>query len=416
MILVPPPLRLFQGLGLEWEYMIVDAQTGSVMPIADRVLQAPSGEYRSGADEGEMGWSNELALHVIELKTKGPVAALDGVGEAVGGDIDRINRKLQPAGACLMPSGMHPWMDPRQETRLWPHEYNPVYQAFNRIFDCRGHGWSNLQSLHLNLPFTGDDEFGRLHAAIRLVLPLLPALAASSPFQDGQFTGWLDNRLENYRLNCARIPSITGRVIPEAVFTEAEYRRQILERIYRDIAPYDPDQELQDEWLNARGAIARFDRGTIEIRLLDVQENPFADLAVAAAVLEVLRGLVYGRWAGGEAQKSMTAAALESILLETIRQGEAALVTDPGFLRIFNLSPENPWRAGDLWRHLLAQTVLNEDATSDPWRAPLQVILDQGCLARRLLRAAGTNPSRDRLWAVYRELCRCLAGGAMFQP
>ena len=33
----------------------------------------------------------------------------------------------------------------------------------------------------LNLPFSSDEEFGRLHAAIRLLLPLLPALAASSP-------------------------------------------------------------------------------------------------------------------------------------------------------------------------------------------------------------------------------------------
>jgi len=38
---------------------------------------------------------------------------------------------------------------------------------------------------------------------------------------------------------------------------------------------------LQNEWLNSRGAIARFERDTIEIRVLDSQETPAAELAIA---------------------------------------------------------------------------------------------------------------------------------------
>ena len=109
-----------------------------------------------------------------------------------------------------MPTAMHPWMDPHAEARLWPHEYNAVYAAFNRIFDCRGHGWSNLQSTHINLPFRGDEEFGRLHAAIRLVLPIIPGVAASSPAADGRLSGLLDSRLDAYRSNARRIPSISS--------------------------------------------------------------------------------------------------------------------------------------------------------------------------------------------------------------
>ncbi len=86
----------------------------------------------------------------------------------------------------------------------WPHEYSPVYEAYDRIFDCRGHGWANPQSVHLNLPLTGDDEFGRLRAAIRLLLPIMPALAASSPVIDGRLTGLMDSRLEVYRTNRRR--------------------------------------------------------------------------------------------------------------------------------------------------------------------------------------------------------------------
>src|SRR5258706_15402909 len=102
----------------------------------------------------------------------------------------------------------------------------------------------------------------------------------------------MDGRLDVYRTNSAKIPSIAGSVIPEPVFTHADYQREILERAYRDIAPYDPEGVLQHEFLNARGAIARFDRDAIEIRVLDIQECPKADLAIAAAIVAVLRSLV----------------------------------------------------------------------------------------------------------------------------
>ncbi len=138
---------------------------------------------------GAISWSNELVAHVVELKTSEPAAALAGLAQAFAEHVRRINDLLRPLGARLMPTGMHPWMDPARETRLWPHDYSEVYANFDRIFDCRGHGWSNLQSVHLNLPFADDEEFGRLHAAIRLLLPILPALAASSPIVERRTTG-----------------------------------------------------------------------------------------------------------------------------------------------------------------------------------------------------------------------------------
>jgi len=132
------------------------------------------------------------------------------------------------------------------------------------------------------LPFADDDEFARLHAAVRLVLPLIPALAASSPFADGQRMPFLDYRLEAYRCNAERVPAITGAVIPDNVYGRADYQAGVLEPMYRDIAADDPERVLQHEWLNARGAIARFDRNAIEIRLCDTQECPRADLATGA--------------------------------------------------------------------------------------------------------------------------------------
>jgi gamma-glutamyl:cysteine ligase YbdK (ATP-grasp superfamily) len=96
-------------------------------------------------------------------------------------EVRAIGRQLEPLGARLMPTAMHPWMNPAAETRLWPHDQAEIYQAYDRVFGCSQHGQANLQSMHLNLPFANDAEFARLHAAVRLVLPILPALAASSP-------------------------------------------------------------------------------------------------------------------------------------------------------------------------------------------------------------------------------------------
>src|SRR5690606_37756266 len=130
-------------------------------------------------------------------------------------------------------------MDPATDTRVWPHAGNEIYGTYDRIFGCSGHGWANLQSAHLNLPFHGDDEFGRLHLAIRAVLPLLPALAASSPMMDGRVTGVLDNRLAVYRENQRRLPSIIGHDVPEPVTTKARYEAEILAPMYAEIAPLD---------------------------------------------------------------------------------------------------------------------------------------------------------------------------------
>src|SRR5690606_26987438 len=140
----------FDGYGIEIEYMIVDETTLDVRSIADHLLE--------GADDmdvarGDAAWSNELALHVIETKTAGPVADLDKAAQIFRREVNAINDLLKKERAILMPTGMHPWMNPFTETQLWPHQNNEIYGAFDSIFGCQGHGWSNLQSMHINFPF-----------------------------------------------------------------------------------------------------------------------------------------------------------------------------------------------------------------------------------------------------------------------
>ena len=407
-----PALQLFEALGVELEYMIVAADTLDVRPITDRVMHDVAGEYVGEWEQGTISWSNELALHVIELKTTDPAPSPAGLAAAFQDNVRQINDLLAPHGARLMPTAMHPWMDPEREMRLWPHDYSPVYQTFDRIFDCRGHGWANLQSAHLNLPFAGDEQFGRLHAAIRLLLPLIPALAASSPVVDGVPTGMVDTRLEVYRGNARRVPSVAGLVVPEPCYTRTAYEREILGRIYADLSPHDPEGILRFEWANARGAIARFDRGTIEIRVVDVQECPAADLAIVQAQMSVLRALVAEQFAPYQRQQTVDTRELHHLLLATAQTGEQTVIDSPEYLAVWGL--DRPITAGELWRHLLESTAANRRLEPQA-AAALQTIIDEGPLARRILRAVGAHPSRDALREVYGRLCDCLAQGQMFR-
>lgn len=411
-------LGLFSAYGVELEYMIVDARRMNVRPIADRVLVDRDGEPVSDLQFGPITWSNELVNHVIELKTSGPVPSLSGLAEKFHQNVHSVDRRLAAFGARLMPTGMHPWMHAAREKQLWIGDSREVYDAFDRIFDCSGHGWSNVQSMHLNLPFKGDEEFGRLHAAVRLLLPILPAIAASSPIVDSRRSEYLDARLHAYEHNCDLVPSICGGVIPEPVFTEADYRREIFAPMYRDIAPLDPDEVLQEEFLNSRGAIARFDRGSVEIRLCDVQECASADLAVCALAAHVTWRLVEQMHTTTADQQAVESDRLREIFHQTVRCGGDAEIADAGYLAHFGLTQSDsrsPITAAELWKHLVSGDVATGPAAiPEDLRSFAEKIVEVGPLASRILAAVGEDVTPSRLKSVYTKLCDCLAGNKLF--
>ncbi|MEX2381514.1 MAG: glutamate-cysteine ligase family protein, partial [Opitutales bacterium] len=415
---IPPPssfmLHLFEKFGIELEYMVVGNNDFRVRPIVDRIMIARCGEAVNECEVGACGVSNELAAHVFELKSPEPTADLEQQEADFAAAVRLTNEILAPEEAHLLPGPMHPTMLPANESITWPHEGQQIYSLYDSIFNCRGHGWFNLQSSHINLPFAGDEEFSRLHCAIILILPLLPALSAASPFMEGQVTGLLDTRLDVYRRNQLRCPSITGEVIPEAVFSQEEYEDRILQPMYQEIAPFDREGILAHEWLNSRGAIARFERNAIEIRLLDVQECPAADVAIAQFIINTLHDLTahalhqLKKWS-----LSSSARAKKKQLLQVISQGFDAPLILPEVREAFRL-PRSVQTAGDFWKHVFRK----------PHRRPLphsfertvSYIMEEGNLATRLLRfqKAQENP-RDFL-SLLTRLSECLAENKLFIP
>lgn len=411
----PPRLHLFQGYGIELEYMLVDKTTLDVKPVTDELLKQVLGSYGSDYENGVITWSNELVLHVVELKSTKPEANLNGLEHAFAENVERINALLGTWNTMLMPSAAHPFMDPQKETKLWPHDNNEVYAIYNSIFDCKGHGWSNLQSTHLNLPFYDDEEFAKLHAAIRLILPILPGLCASSPILDGKFTGSLDMRMNYYKTNQSKLPSITGKVIPEAVFSKRNYINTIYEKIKADIKPYDPKDELNPIWVNSRGAIPRFDRGSIEIRIMDIQECPSADLSIVKLVVETIKCFVSQKFLDIESQMKWKTETLAQLLDQTTKHAQDVVIDNEEYLKVFGY-PDTKATVRELWQHIFSRLVKIGTDSLGNTNHEIEVILNEGTLSQRIMRALGKDQSKENISRVYRLLCGCLAQNKMFIP
>ncbi len=393
--------------------MLVDGETLDVAPAADALLEAAAGELTDVFVNGDIAWNNELALHVIELNCNGPRPSLDGLAAAFQANVELANDKLGREGLRLMPTAMHPWMD-ANGVKLWPHGTRVIYDTFDRIFSCKGHGWANLQSQQINLPFADDEEFAQLHAAIRFLLPILPGLAASSPLVDGERNGVLDNRLVVYRGNCARIPSVTGAVVPEPVGSIGEYHERVLEPIYADLAPHDPEGVLRQEWVNARGAIARFDRMAIEIRVLDVQEAPAMDVAYAALIVEVLKLLCAEQWLDRAGMNAWRTEELGALFDLASRQAEGTGIGDKRYLSALGLRSSGA-ELKAVWENLIETVSARGSLAPDTGRL-LEHYLRHGTLATRIGRAVGLLPTGPKLARVYEELCDALAAGTPFAP
>lgn len=405
-------LKLFDGIGIELEYMIVDKDTLKVKPICDKVMQKISGKICSDYENGNITWSNELVAHVIELKISKPSKSFQGLGEMFHENINTINSILDEFNAFMLPTGAHPTMNPLTETVLWPYENREYYDLFNEVFDCRGHGWSNLQSMHINLPFSNDEEFAKLHTAIRFLMPLMPAMTASTPILDGHFSGFMDARLEVYRHNQDKIPSIAGLVIPEAVYSKKEYDNKILKIIDRDFGQYDPKNILVHGYaLNSRGAIARFDRNTIEIRILDLQEAPVVDLAIAELFFYTLKMLVEGNWIPFDTQASFITEDLAKIFLGIIKEAENYKINFKNYLEAFEIKYDSLYTAKQLWQ-IIFKKVSNKLSKST--KQVICKILERGTLSSRIMNSLKGDYSNESINTTYYQLANCLRKNNLF--
>ena len=411
-----PAYGLLEAVGLELEYAVVD---DDLRPrcLVEELFRRLAGRAVSEIDEETVGFSNELAAHVFEIKTPAPHARLNEAEPPLVEGLRRAQTVLrEELGARLLPTGMHPFMSPR-DTELWPRAGREIYRAYAHVFSIREHGWLNVQSCHVNLSFGDEKETMALHNAIACLLPYLPALAASSPIYGGEIGPGVDNRLGFYARNQRRIPVISGKVVPEFVPSFREYRRRILRPIYDALAEREGARRLRHEWVNSRGAILRFSRRAIEIRVLDTQECPKMDVAVAVFVRGALRSLV-NRLLGGELRLPEHGM-LVSDLRAVIGEGSAAQVRAVHLRRGAGAALISARR---VLEDLLEDAARGVSSSERPYLGLIEARLRRGSLAESIARAVrrGTarTPRRREMVIrdVYEELADCLWRNTPWEP
>jgi carboxylate-amine ligase len=283
--------RTLEVLGPEHEFSLVDENL-KALPIVDKVIKDFYGRTVNFVELGEFTFGKELQLHVMEVKPnkpfKSPKTFEETMHEAVLRLSDLLERRYR---AYLLGTGMHPTLR-LDETAVWPHRHKQIYEAFSRVFNLKQHGWLNIQSFQLNIPYTDESKAILMHNLLAVVCAYLPAVSASSPIYEGHFGDYVDNRLHFYMENQREIPSVTGKVVPEYIQSIGQYRRDVIGRYSSDLAKAGaPKCILNKDWVNSRGVIFRFERKALEIRVMDEQECVKSDVALSCFIRALLRGL-----------------------------------------------------------------------------------------------------------------------------
>jgi len=279
-------------LGPEHEFSLVDGNLYP-LPIVDTIIKELNGRIVNYVKLKSFTFGKELQSHVAEFKANAPFYSPETFEENMQGAVleiaDFVEKKHD---AQLLGTGMHPLLH-LEKAKVWSHRDRKIYEALSRIFNFYQHGWLNIQAFQLNLSYGNEKEAIQLHNALANLLPYIPAISASSPVYESKISEYTDSRLHFYRINQKEIPSMTGNIIPEYVNSFKEYRQIIINHYTEELQKLNaPEWLLNKEWLNSRGAVFRFDRKAIEIRIMDEQECIKADVALSCFIRASLRGML----------------------------------------------------------------------------------------------------------------------------
>ncbi len=279
-------------IGPEHELSIVDDELRA-LPIVDKIIKAYCGKIMNFVELPNFTFGKEMQLHVMEIKANQPFRSPEADEETMQNAVDTLSDFVgKNYHAHLLGTGMHPLLK-LGDTGIWPHRHRKIYEEYGKIFNLKQHGWLNIQSFHLNLPYQKETTGILLHNYLANICPYLPAISASSPIYEGAFGENIDNRLAFYKVNQCEVASVSGDVVPEFVSSFKEYHENVIGRYSKELAKAGAGKAiLFKEWVNSRGVIFRFDRSALEVRVMDEQECIKSDVALSCFVRAVLRGLL----------------------------------------------------------------------------------------------------------------------------
>jgi carboxylate-amine ligase len=383
-------------LGPEHEFSLVNEEL-KPLPIVDKVIKDFHGRIVNFVELPRFTFGKELQMHVMELKANDPFRSPAEFEETMQTAVSTLQDFLwKKHRTHLLGTGMHPLLR-LDETSVWPHRHRKIYHAYSEIFNLKQHGWLNIQSFHLNLPYAREEMGVRLHNLLAGLCAYLPAIAASSPICEGNVGPNVDNRLDFYKASQREISSIVGDVVPEYVSSFGQYRREVIGRYSQDLADAGGEQAiLFREWVNSRGVIFRFDRAALEVRVMDEQECVKSDVALSCFVRATLRGLL------AEKDELLPHQLLVNDFNAIMKKGLNAKVLHP-----------KGETARQVCQHLfkLAWDNAEEDEKKYLWIVEKKIA--EGSLSdiikSHVLKKAERTDIEDAILAVYSRLIKCLS-------
>jgi carboxylate-amine ligase len=199
-------------------------------------------------------------------------------------------------------------------------------------------------------------------------------------------------------------------LIPECVYSEEEYYEKIFAPIIRDFRKYDNENIMEHHFLNSRGAIARFDRGAIEIRVMDIQECPLADLAIVSAITALLRKIIDTKISTEKFQKEWSEDRLLKIFKDVVKDGENTVIEDAEYLKAFGLNGDKISVSG-LWKKLYEDIKLD---MPENMSHEFVELLKKGTLSTRIINNLQNDISSENILSVYSQISNCLQNNKIY--
>ncbi len=371
------------------------------LPITDKIIKDYCGKTINFVELEGFTFGKELQLHVMELKANRPFESPQQFEETMQKGVTALTNILEKHHAKPLGTGMHPLLN-LNEARIWPHRHRKIYEDYAKIFNMKQHGWLNIQSFHLNLPFSDEDSGVQLHNQLTNLCPYLPAISASSPIYEGRKGIYVDNRLWFYKTNQADIPSVSGDVVPEYTASFNRYKEDVINNYSSDLATAGAGKSiLYKEWVNSRGVIFRFDRKALEVRVMDEQECIRSDVALSCFIRATLRGML------NEQTELLSRDILVSDFNSIVLDGLRALVLHPAGKT-----------ARDVCQSFFKMASNNATNEEKPYLWLIKKRIEQGNLSQiiqeKVVRRAQKTQYEEAVRDVYSTLISCLTDNHPF--
>ena len=242
-------------VGLEEEFQILEPGTLALTPGFEDLRDAAGPRLAERI-------SGELIRSEIEVRTPRSMHLAEGARE-LALNRDELFRLAEARGFALGAVGTHPSSDWRDQQIIDTPHYRLVEERLKYVA-WRNNTWSG----HVHVGVRGKDRAVAVCDGLRAYVPHLLALSANSPFIEGVWTQLHSARTQTF----VRMFPRCG--VPDVFGSWAEHRR-----FYETLVETNCIEEFTQVWWSVRPH-HRF--GTVEMRICDVQTEPWQALAVAA--------------------------------------------------------------------------------------------------------------------------------------